>query len=696
MQLSHIHKAVKATSKKVCENVGEQKHIITYCSSLLLLILIMLPWCLKSQNLVQNPGFEINTGLPNQLGQWDLATNWNNANTQLASPDYYHVNGGGNVQLPNNIVATVNPFQGDAVIGLVAYYPTNNDYREYISQTLASPLVVGNSYTFSFYVVNGMPNNYGGMGIENLGVDFSVNPYVQNGFNPFGYTPLLSNGNMLYGINWVQISYTFIATQAYTNFCIGNFNVDANTVGQLFNPSPSECAYYFIDEVSLTLDPSNLLITGNTQICVGDSTTLQVTNSSSYAWADSSNPTVILSYDSIFTVSPLNTTTYYVYGDTDTNMVTINVIFPNSLNLGNDTTLCEGSTLFLYSNVANATYLWQDSSVSPTYPVTQAGTYYLQVAINSCVLSDTIVVNYIAYPIVNLGNDTAICEGSQLLLNAAVNNAGYLWQNGSTNATFLASQEGWYSVTVSLNNCDTSDSILISEIPLPELNLGNDTILCKGDELILNQGTANATYQWQNNSNDSIFVIQEQGIYWLSITVNNCTKTDSLLVKYSNLNSFSLGNDTSICSENELVLKPDIDNAAYLWQNNSNAETYTVADPGTYWVTIKQGNCTVSDTIIIDTLLCTEIIEMPNIFTPNNDGINDFFEPLKINGIQDAGFEIFNRWGQMLLNTNGLNLSWDGKSNGVDCVPGVYFWVINYTNLGGESKKITGFLTLMK
>ncbi len=235
------------------------------------------------------------------------------------------------MQLPNSVFGTVNPFQGNAVMHFALWVQSSSDFREYVSQTLAAPLIVGSTYTFSFYITNGTPDLYGGMGTENIHVDFAVNPIVQSVASPLGYTPLLTTGVMTYSNTWIQLSYTFVATAPYTNFVIGNFYDDANTITQQFDLASTPGATYFIDEVSLTLTVPTFNVTGDNQICIGDSSLLQAFNSSTYAWADSLNPNVILTVDSTLMVTPLVTTTYFVYGDNDTLSFTVNVFNPTSI-----------------------------------------------------------------------------------------------------------------------------------------------------------------------------------------------------------------------------------------------------------------------------------------------------------------------------------------------------------------------------
>lgn len=89
-------------------------------------------------------------------------------------------------------------------------------------------------------------------------------------------------------------------------------------------------------------------------------------------------------------------------------------------------------------------------------------------------------------------------------------------------------------------------------------------------------------------------------------------------------------------------------------------------------------------------------IEFPTVFTPNNDGINDDFKPIKFQGVEAAKLVIYSRWGQKLFETADIKTGWDGQYNGKRCADGTYYWILNYTNSEKEIKAEKGFLTLLK
>ena len=86
----------------------------------------------------------------------------------------------------------------------------------------------------------------------------------------------------------------------------------------------------------------------------------------------------------------------------------------------------------------------------------------------------------------------------------------------------------------------------------------------------------------------------------------------------------------------------------------------------------------------------------PNIFTPNGDGQNDFFMPVKIQNATALETTIFNRYGSVVYKSNELKATWDGTCNKKECPAGVYFYIINYTDNKGNVGVFKGHVTLLK
>ena len=89
-------------------------------------------------------------------------------------------------------------------------------------------------------------------------------------------------------------------------------------------------------------------------------------------------------------------------------------------------------------------------------------------------------------------------------------------------------------------------------------------------------------------------------------------------------------------------------------------------------------------------------VEFPNVFTPNNDGVNDFFEPIKFDKIKDYRIQIFNRWGLIMYDTSDEEIMWDGNFEQKEATDGTYFWIISYSTLLGEKLNESGTVQLMR
>jgi len=206
----------------------------------------------KGQNLIVNPGFEINAPCPGTLG--DLtATGWYNPNTGNA--DYFHQCNGGIVGVPSNFIGYQNAHGGVGYVGgdIFTQPPFVTEYREYVEGSLNTPLIAGNCYHFEMWVNHANNSNYA---TDDIGVYFT--PTLITGvpnYNALPYTPQVSNtsGVITDTANWVLVSGDFTAAGGEQYFVIGNFKDDANTSFQFIGSIGNEFTYYLYDDVSLEL-----------------------------------------------------------------------------------------------------------------------------------------------------------------------------------------------------------------------------------------------------------------------------------------------------------------------------------------------------------------------------------------------------------------------------------------------------------
>lgn len=335
------------------------------------------------QNLVPNPSFEELKDCPSSGLAFPNIVSWYNPNT--GSPDIFNACMGASCEddpyfcVPENFTGYQMPRTGSGYAGI--YVGLGEKYREYLGVRLLSPLVAGETYILRYYVSLPEKKRYS---LDRLGVLLSTDSVTGDEF--LNYTPrsISPPGRFLDDIeNWMLIADTLVASGGEEYLTMGNFYTDQATNTR---PQGEGTAYYYIDDVKLVHEDFNLTIQGERSICVGESTTLTALYGTTYSWTDSTNKWVVLSTDSAITVSPDKTTTYVVSGNDCSNSVTVEVIHPPTLDLGNDTSLCEGEVLELYavdSLSPELSYLWSDNTTNAQIRIRETDDYWVALS-NSC------------------------------------------------------------------------------------------------------------------------------------------------------------------------------------------------------------------------------------------------------------------------------------------------------------------------
>jgi gliding motility-associated-like protein len=234
---------------------------------------------------------------------------------------------------------------------------------------------------------------------------------------------------------------------------------------------------------------------------------------------------------------------------------------------------------------------------------------------------------------------------------------------------------------------------VIPKHPAPLVSYNNP--VCEGKLLQLKADSIqDAIYHW-SSLNGFLSSVQnpvipnaklsDAGEYYVYVTINSCLgdSADLDVVVYPNP-KIDLGKDTGMCPGELIILDPGFFNS-YLWQDNQTNQTYEVRNPGIYSVTVTdEHTCEARDQINIR-IICPVSVYIPTIFTPNEDGLNDFVD---VFGENILNFEIwiFNRWGMEVFHTNDMNLRWDGKYNGKDCPLEVYYMQASVEFKTGEKR----------
>lgn len=262
------------------------------------------------------------------------------------------------------------------------------------------------------------------------------------------------------------------------------------------------------------------------------------------------------------------------------------------VNLGNDTTICGTINQVLDAGNTGSLYTWNTAAASQTIPVTTGGTYAVSVELNGCFDQDTITITQGAPLTVELGNDTAICEGNSITFDAGNPGSNYTWNTAAGSQTITINTAGEYIVQVSNSDgCIESDSINLTVSPMPVVDLGNDTSICDGNTLILDAGNAGFTFDW--NTSESSQTINTSGSGTYSVVVSGgpgCTDEDSITINIFTNPTVNLGNDTSICSGDTITIDPQNTGAKYQWSTAESTQSIMISTAATYSVTVTDVN----------------------------------------------------------------------------------------------------------
>jgi len=304
-------------------------------------------------------------------------------------------------------------------------------------------------------------------------------------------------------------------------------------------------------------------------------------------------------------------------------------------------------------------------------------------------------------------------SGSPLPISYSIDN-GLTWQD-STHFTGLAAS-AYNLVIMGLNNCIIPypfNPVLLINKPGPTI----DTILSKDAtcdqnngsiEIIATGGTSPLVYSADNGitwQDSAIFHGLTTGNYSIAAKdTNQCISYyyyNPLLIQSIPVNVVELSQSGTICYGQEWNLSPGTGYTSYLWQDGSSQPSFKATDEGLYWVTATDTNgCLSSDSVLI--VKCADLFGIPTAFSPDLDGKNEIFRVIAFHPEKILEFRmyIFDRWGQLIFETNSLLGYWDGRFKGHPCDAGVYSYLIEFRADDGyqsdQKSPIRGMVTIVR
>ena len=431
----------------------------------------------------------------------------------------------------------------------------------------------------------------------------------------------------------------------------------------------------------------------------------------------------------------------------------VNASFTYKKNYG-----CDEDTV-TFTNITNpqtgTTYTWffgdlnTSTASNPTHIYANQGTYTVTLIADHppCIKDTDIQVIVISHPInaaiavlgpnppvpgvvtkdsVCLGQGFLATTGSSVI--AALVEYIYDWGDGSSDTmttqapvSHTYANPGTYTVTHIITDTlgckDTATQVVYVIVPsFVDFTASDDTI-CVGDPVFFTDTISANTnfFSWNfddgkilnnvHNPSHTWDQIPPGNIYNVTLTGKTPRCPDAVITKAIQIDDYpivNLGPDTSICpGVTGSILLANMSNPFALsnvWNTGETFTSITVTQPGRYWLTVTSmnGECKSTDSIWVKRDC---YLNIPNSFSPNGDGLNDYFLPRELlaSGLKTFTMDIYNRWGENIFTTNAVDgRGWDGKYNGIDQPLGVFVYIINAEFMNNVKKEFKGNVTLLR
>lgn len=513
-----------------------------------------------------------------------------------------------------------------------------------------------------------------------------------------GVSYIWSNGNTLDdSTNASPLALPLVTTTYQVTVTAANGCIDVDSTTIFVNPTPQ------------------VTVTPGLTACQNDTVQLTATGGAVYSWSPTvgltgngfPNPTVIVDTSIMYTVTVADTN-----GCIARDSVEIKATPLPQLSLNVPPGICIGETAEISVSGADS-YIWEPSgefscssctttSLSPGQTDTYTVTGYNS---NSCFVTDTFVIEVYELPTVETIDDVQICIGETVELETEATDvetfvwypATYLDNRAIQSPAATTSETTTYTVTaISENNCVAYDSVTISVINKVTAEVTQDTTVCEGESVNLSvdlgqTGISGGQVTWIVDENtrldQSNFSVTPRSTrsYMVEIYGGTCA-VDTQYVKVSvneppkpelGENVYAVqGDSISLSSGLETIMQE------YYWEPSYNfdcvdCETINfLADQSTAVVlTVTDSNgCIGADTVFVRVIeSCEDDLFVPNSFSPNGDKVNDvlYVRGNKLSGIKI--FRIFDRWGNLVFETEDVTKGWNGLYKGKMVDPGSVF-----------------------
>jgi gliding motility-associated-like protein len=357
--------------------------------------------------------------------------------------------------------------------------------------------------------------------------------------------------------------------------------------------------------------------------------------------------------------------------------------------LGPDTTRCTGTSVTLDAGTLGDTYRWSTGATTRTIPVSQTGRYTVTVTDSrtGCSSSDTVNLRFNPKPTIVVGPAQSVCANAAPLQLAATP-AGGTWSGPGVTpqGLFRPGQNltGGVTLTYSVTQQGCADSArkAMTVQPIPDVNLGPDRSFCANAPQTLSvPEVPPATYRWSTGETTASITPKLTGTYSVSVALGTCRAADTVKVQILPAPILTMNKEVPLCSADRDTVTLDaggLPTYTYRWNPGGQTTRRIKVDQlGTYTVRVSNvEGCTEERPVeVFDE--CAPRIIVPDIFTPNGDGVNDRLDVF-VAHVSEFELRIYNRWGEMVFRTNDPSEKWDGSYKGMLYPTQSYAWLIAY------------------
>ncbi len=477
-----------------------------------------------------------------------------------------------------------------------------------------------------------------------------------------------------------------------------------------------------MDSIYISLIPSpDVFISGDTSICEYGNTTTSLGASeglASYFWSNGETfQDIEVNTPGVYsvTVSDDSGCTNEAFIQVEQEVVTID--------LGDNLAFCEGSNESIVLDAGNgfSNYFWSDQSTEQTLSIIEPGNYSVQVINeNGCFAIDSVEVTSIPNPQTSISGDNTLCQFgiTQSILDAGDNFQSYLWSNGETNQMIEVSQPGNYSVTITnMYDCTGEASIEIIE-DVVEVQISGRDLLCEGnlDSIDLTASEGFVSYQWSEDEGmDRILNIIEAGNYSVTATDSEgCIAIDSISI--SSVLAPQIVDLVALIEVEfgeSVILNPTINSSSpytFQWTPTDYLSCPDCLSPIIekptenllYNLLVEDDFGCIDTASVAIRVLYDKDVFSPNVFTPNDDNINDNFTIYGTIALKEIRkLQIFDRWGELIFENrsfppNDPSFGWNGEFNGKKVNPAVFVWLVEVEFFDGTVEFLKGDLTIIR